>query len=230
VPCGWDSRARPQAYRPPGSGTRCTLETAPEPITRPPLAPPAAWASATVFGALARLRGRRALHPRGTVRTATLRTGGDERLPAAWRALDGEQGLVRLSRAAGLPPPLPDVRGVALRVGGQDLLWSSADPLLRRMPWPVRAPERCTFSSLFPYRAGELCGLLLAVLHGDVLRLALRDRTKTVGLGTVTLGQRLEAGGIHFDPFRIAADIVPVGFVHRLRPPAYAASRANSPG
>lgn len=207
------------------------MQILPDEITEPPLPRPVATVAATLFGGIARLRSRRALHPRGTVHAGTLQAGADERLPARWRALDGYPAVLRFSRGGGLPAPLPDVLGVAVRVGGQDLLCSSADRLLYRVPQPSRSPTRCTFSSLAPYRAGSLLGLVTAVLDGGALRVELRDRTGVVHLATVTVGERLrgDAERVRFDPFRVGGDLVPVGFVHRLRPPAYAASRAHSP-
>jgi hypothetical protein len=91
-------------------------------------------AFATALGVATAVRGARVFHPYGTTHVATLTVsgGGD------WGAelLDRpavHQGVVRLSRGAGLPEPLPDVEGLALRlpdlgVGGAplDLLINSA--------------------------------------------------------------------------------------------------------
>ena len=58
------------------------------------------------------------LHPRGSVVRGTLRrTGAAERTGAAWLDDAGEDSvLVRQSRAVGLPAPVPDIFGLALRV------------------------------------------------------------------------------------------------------------------
>lgn len=69
------------------------------------------------FAAAARVRGGRPLHPRGVVLDATLRLHGTA---GTWGApfLDDEAelpGIARLSRSSGLPPPLPDLLGLALR-------------------------------------------------------------------------------------------------------------------
>ena len=60
------------------------------------------------------------LHPRGTVRRGRLHRHGAEP-PTGVAFLDvaaTDEVLVRESRATGLPRPLPDVQGLALRVPG----------------------------------------------------------------------------------------------------------------
>lgn len=69
------------------------------------------------FAAAARVRRGRPIHPRGVVLDATLRVHGTVR---TWGVafLDDEAelpGIARLSRSVGLPPPLPDLLGLALR-------------------------------------------------------------------------------------------------------------------
>ncbi len=98
------------------------------------------------FGALARLRRNRPLHPRGTTYAARVTVhgggtggghtgGGDtggEVTGVPW--LDESathEATLRVSRSAGLPGWLPDVYGVALRLGRDtatpvDLLFSTA--------------------------------------------------------------------------------------------------------
>ncbi len=58
------------------------------------------------------------LHPRGSVVRATLRRfGAEETSGAAWLDHAGEdEAWVRQSRAVGLPPPAPDISGLAVRV------------------------------------------------------------------------------------------------------------------
>jgi hypothetical protein len=68
--------------------------------------------------------------------------------------------LLRFSRGAGLPEPLPDALGVAVKLpdvhgpgADQDLLLSrSVDrPLLRRLLFPARSFLRGAFSTALPY-------------------------------------------------------------------------------
>ncbi|HEX6471314.1 MAG TPA: DUF1990 family protein [Streptosporangiaceae bacterium] len=69
------------------------------------------------FTAAARLRGGRPLCPSGIVCDATLRLHGTSRFWGVPLLDDSAElhGLARLSRAVGLPPPLPDVLALALR-------------------------------------------------------------------------------------------------------------------
>jgi hypothetical protein len=69
----------------------------------------------------ARLRGARVFHPRGVVVHATWVPAGGCPALAGSALLDGERPvLVRVSRAIGLPPRLPDILGLAIRVSDVD--------------------------------------------------------------------------------------------------------------
>ena len=117
-------------------------------------------AVAAPLGALARRRRGKPMHPRGVVLDAVLeRTGG----PAGWDvpflAGHGEQAaLVRLSRGGGLPTPLPDLLGLAVRVpapeGPVDLLLSTTGRgrLTRWVP-VLRRDARAVYSSIMGYRS-----------------------------------------------------------------------------
>ncbi|TDD11690.1 hypothetical protein E1292_04005 [Nonomuraea deserti] len=127
---------------------------------------------AATFGTAARLRRGRPLHPAGLVLEARLRLHGT---PQPWgaRFLDRPldlRGVARLSRSTGLPPPLPDILGLAFRWQQHD---TTADLLLattghttlgRRL---LRPATRWTgmYTSLSPYQAGERTVLLGALLH-----------------------------------------------------------------
>jgi hypothetical protein len=119
------------------------------------------------FVALSRLRGARIFHPHGIGYTGVLQV--EEAQPdypgVALLERPGEHhALVRFSRAAGLPEPLPDALGIAVRlldVHGpnrhQDfLLVTSADrPLAHHLLLPaVRGFFGQSFSSLLLYRFG----------------------------------------------------------------------------
>jgi hypothetical protein len=128
---------------------------------------PAATAAGAVFGALAALRHRRALHPDGASYEAVVRIDGDERYdavpllarPGSYRA------LLRFSRGLGLPASLPDALGVAVRfcdVYGegrhQDLLMttSARPPVLHHLLLPaLRGPFGQPYSTILPYRVGD---------------------------------------------------------------------------
>jgi hypothetical protein len=128
---------------------------------------PVARAAAAIFGALSRLRGRRIFHPVGVGYSGTFTV--QQPLPGYGEvpllARTGEHPVVvRFSRAVGLPEPLPDALGLALRlvdVHGpgrhQDfVLVTSADgPLLHHLLLPnLRGFFGQSFSSLLLYRVG----------------------------------------------------------------------------
>ena len=230
-------RLDPDLLRPP---PRTQLVPVPPAIARP---------TAAIFGGLSRLRGRRAMHPTGVLLSAVLSVPDDARLPEAWRALDGTQGIARLSKAIGLPGRVPDVLGIALRFGSQDLLLATVlarAPVLQHMLAPAAAFNRATFSSLLAHRAGSGIGIIRGRVHGqlppaagqlDAISLAqgLTLTLEVAGLaggarpvGSVLLGHVLEdapAPSVRFDPWRAGAGLGPVGPVQRLRAAAYAASR-----
>src|SRR5215210_1279406 len=125
---------------------------------------PVAAAIGGGFGALSRLRGARIFHPDGVGYAGALRITrpqtGYPGVPLLQRR--GEhRALIRFSRGAGLPEPLPDVLGLALRIldvhgrgRHQDfLLVTSADaPVLHHLLLPgVRGFFAQSFSSVLPY-------------------------------------------------------------------------------
>ncbi|MFI0350209.1 DUF1990 family protein [Actinomadura sp. 9N407] len=132
------------------------------------------------FALAARLRDR-PLHPKGLVVEATLSLHGTSRY---WGVpfLDDRtelRGQVRLSRAAGLPPALPDILGLALRwrqpeVGGEaeataELLLATTGRtrLGRHLLRPATGWSPAFYGSLLAYRAGDRRVLLGAVTAGD---------------------------------------------------------------
>src|SRR4051795_4235356 len=123
--------------------------------------PRAVTASALALGTA--VRGARVFHPRGRASTGTVEVAGG----GSWgaRLLDDagrHDVVVRLSRGVGLPAPLPDVVGLAVRFDGLgrdggplDLLVNTSGSLpgLRHLFLP--APVGRTFSSVLPYRTGS---------------------------------------------------------------------------
>src|SRR5215213_722166 len=116
------------------------------------------------------------LHPRGSLVTGALhRFGGEEGTGAAWLDDPGEDDVVvRLSRAVGLPPPAPDVFGLALRVptaGGRygDLLFASTGlgRLTRFTLTPARSLYGRPLTTLLPYRTPAGAVLLSAVFESE---------------------------------------------------------------
>ncbi|MEU4361156.1 hypothetical protein [Promicromonospora sp. NPDC023987] len=140
-------------------------------------APGSARAAGAVLGAataVARRWRRRPLHPAGSVYTGTLH------LDAA--AAPGAEALgapithsvsVRVSRAAGLPAPLPDVFGLALHwtAGGrsQDVLLAATGlgPVTRFLLAPRTRPLGGGFGTLMPFRDLDGRPVLLAAAVAD---------------------------------------------------------------
>lgn len=127
---------------------------------------PLVAAGTAAFRLASRVRGERAIHARGRTLTGRLSVTGGVATGAALLDVPGRyDALVRLSRSVGLPLPLPDVLGLALRVldahgpgGHQDLLMDSTrpQPVLRRFPWIARDHLGVVYGSLLPYEvAGE---------------------------------------------------------------------------
>lgn len=117
------------------------------------------------FYAVGRLRrGRRKpLHPDGAVLPGTVhRDGAATTWGTAFLDATGEhEAVVRLSRSAGLPPPLPDVLGLAVRISidgrDADLLMSSAgrSTVTRFLLRPRTSPGRGIYTTLLPYRSAR---------------------------------------------------------------------------
>ena len=134
------------------------------PATPGPLATAAGSAAGVAFGLASALRRARVFHPDGAAYRATL----DVASPRGHSRLFGQPGrhpaVVRLSRAIGVPEPLPDVFGLAIRIEDvhgdgqhQDLLLvtSGEAPVLRHLLLPVVSFTSTRYSSLLPYRIGD---------------------------------------------------------------------------
>ena len=225
---------------------------------RPPPGPIGSTLRA-LFTALARLRRGRAFHPRGqsySGRIAPVEGAAMAPFPTSPRSV-----LIRLSKAAGLPPRLPDVYGLSLRIpdaygpgAHQDVLLSTAGtlPVLRHVLAPTLGLDRRMLTSLTMFRLGGRLVLLGARFAGTrasgPLQLPAADAAVAAGrvafelclasplgrwrpFARLTLEQRLPAAdskGLRFELLNTAPDLEPVGFVNRLRPVAYEASRRSA--
>ena len=140
------------------------------------------WAAAAAgpvvaggFYALARLRSRRSLHPAGIGYQGWLQIPAERPARPSVPLLNAgatHPALIRFSRGAGLPEPLPDALGVAIKLPDaygpgvdQDLLLTSSidRPLLRRLLFPARSFVRGAFSTALPYDLGSERVVLLLV-------------------------------------------------------------------
>jgi hypothetical protein len=193
-------------------------------------------ATAALFGGLALLRGRRrALHPRGRAFSAELELGANA--PGPFGPGRTVPAIVRLSRGAGLPKPLPDVHGIAIKVPSmhgpghdQDLLLASS--WLRHVLRPVLRFDAAEFSTVMPYEhAGELLVIGLLPEAADRYRMASARVGRAWGRpwGLLRLGDELPATvaeELRFHPFTTAPDLCPAGPFSDLRKPAYRASQS----
>ncbi|MBM7806213.1 hypothetical protein JOD57_002050 [Geodermatophilus bullaregiensis] len=129
--------------------------------------------AAVPLGTLARWRDGKPMHPRGVVLDAVLeRTGGPRDWGVRWLAEPArEPAVVRLSRGAGLPAPLPDLLGLAVRLPDGDrpvdLLLSTGGTGRRTRYVPVpRVDAAATYSSFMGYRSTAGTLRLVAVPDG----------------------------------------------------------------
>lgn len=179
------------------------------------------------------------LHPDGAVRRGTLRRYG-VRPPVGIPFLD-QAGLddvvVRLSRAAGLPRPLPDVHGLALRVpdgdgSHGDVLFATTGlgALSRFLLVPTWSAAR-PMTTLLPYDT-EIGPVVLGVRpQGDddtfELLYAVRDG-EWRPVGELRLSQEHHDEPISFDPVRnTLPGLAQYAAVRRIREPAYDAARSS---
>lgn len=196
-------------------------------------------ALAAGLGAVALLRRGKPLHPRGEICRAVLDLTHPVPGAGPFAGSTGTyDGLARRATAMGLPAPLPDVDGLALRLpvdgGDADLLFAATGTgrWTRRVLALHRSGARVPLTTLFPFEtgAGRLV-LGLFPVGGDYdLRGAL-DSGPWRPLGHLTL-EPLDVEDppeLRFDPIRNA----PPGLgtsptLVRLRDPAYVAARRRS--
>jgi hypothetical protein len=216
-----------------------------------PLTKPVGMAASAVGGrtlavatrALAAIRSTaKPLHPYGSVLTATLQRFGVR--PATGVGWLDEAGtdhvLVRWSRALGLPSPLVDIHGLAVRVPLPD--GSNGDLLLattglgrlgRFVLTPSRSPYERAFTTLLPYRTPRGPLLLGAVGEGQ----GVFDLVCASPAGSWRRFGRLEMASAASDPqisFDPVHNIIPgldnYDVVRRLREPSYGTARGTRGG
>ncbi len=201
-----------------------------------PLARLGGSALAGVIRAMALRPAAKPLHPRGSVVDARLvHRMPDRPTGVPWLDTPGEeQVLARLSRAVGLPGPLPDIQGMALRVpldsGAGDLLFASTGlgPATRFLLTPARHLDGRPLTTLLPYRTTR-GPLLLALRATAAGRFQLLVSGLTGGwsvAGDLVLGQGTTDALVSFDPVRNELPgLTNYRWVRQLRAPAYSVAR-----
>ncbi|MEN1975071.1 hypothetical protein [Cellulomonas olei] len=187
-------------------------------------------------------RSPRPLHPRGVVHRGVLLLD-DAGAPGA-RELGAPAvvpALVRVSRSAGLPAPLPDVGGLAVRWWRdgreQDLLLSSTGlgRLGRFALVPRLRPSRGPFSTIMPFVDEDGRGVVLAAVPVpgaprdgvDLLLLSARPGGAWRRCGRLTCPPAPDDGdddALRIDPVRHAPMAVP-GWAARVRRRSYRVAR-----
>lgn len=193
-----------------------------------------------VFGAVARLRAAdKPLHPRGSLITGSVhRRGLDAPVGVPWLDEAGSDTVtVRLSRSVGMPAPLPDVHGLAMRIplanGHADLLLATTGRgrIGRFLFSPSIDRSARAYTTILPYRTTS-GPLLLAAFPADsdgrefeLACASLQGPWRTFGrleVGT----DRHEDPAVSFDPvLNTLPGLDPYGWVASLREGSYVAAR-----
>jgi hypothetical protein len=203
---------------------------------------------ATGLGAVALVRRGKPLHPRGDIWRAVLEV--TDPVPGAGPfagTVGTYDGLARHATAMGLPAPLPDVDGLALRLpvdgGDADLLFAATGTgrWTQHVLVPHPAGARVPLTTLLPFetRAGRLVlGLfpddssrddLSGATHYDVRASLGSGPWRPLGHLALAPLDVEDPPELRFDPIRNTPpglDTHPV--IVRLRDPAYVAARRRS--
>jgi hypothetical protein len=179
------------------------------------------------------------LHPRGRVRHATLHRRGVEP-PVGVPFLDmvaTDAVLVRESRAVGLPRPLPDIHGLALRIPNPDGSHGDALFSTNGFGWLTRfllVPTRTTYgrpmTTLLPYDTAA--GPVLLGIHEvgtNTLELSFAvGEGAWRSFGELRLSEEEGDEEVSFDPVRnTLPGLAQYAAVRRMREPAYDAARSS---
>jgi hypothetical protein len=197
-------------------------------------------AAARFFSTLSSARGKRIFHPRGDGFVAEVE------IDRPLRRFDGipllserraHSAVVRLSRAVGFPPPLPDLLGLAVRIdvegGPQDflLISSARAPGLRHLLLPSRGEfSSNTYSSILPYRINDDLRLVGAEPRGPLeyeLGLAALNGPWEP-FARLRLRAALDAEtteNLRLNPWNTLPGLRPVGPLNGLRRSSYAGSQ-----
>lgn len=193
-------------------------------------------ALASTLGAATAARGSRVFHPKGVTCSARLTVAPTTTWGA--RVLDEpavHEGVVRLSRAVGLPQPLPDAEGLALRLPGLGIGGAPLDLLVNSAWRFVFAPAVLSpvWSAILPHRTGDGRRVLIGARPLGALRtdgfqmLAAPVLGSWQPWGELRLGEEVDGEQLRFAPTLGADDLQPVQLFRRLRARSYERSQAH---
>jgi hypothetical protein len=164
------------------------------------------------------VRGERVIHAKGEAFTGELTLLPDApalNVPLV-RGPRTRPVLVRFSRGAGLPDPLPDVLGIAVRIPDadgaghpQDLMLSTGggSPLLRRMLVPRRDYRTATYTSLISYDVGGRDLVIGALPRTGAFLLATAEGSGAwTAFARLTVGEKLPEQQARSLAFSVAND------------------------
>lgn len=209
-------------------------------------------ASAGLFAALSKARGKRFFHPEGITCEGTL-TFLDTDLDLPFAGATPAQA--RLSRGAGLPGRLPDVFGLAVKLPEFDhdfLLATSGDSVVtRHLLLPGTGVFHRPYSSILPYELGDdlvvfgaraddalrqteasAISEIRAVVASGRLRFDL-TMARVGSSGSTVFGslvlEQIKEEEIKFNPWNCRPPLRPAGPLNQLRLETYQASQAARP-
>ena len=209
----------------------------------------------TVFRIASKVRGARAVHPRGIVMRASWCPAGGSILSGSPLLAGRKPALMRLSHGIGLPPSIPEVVGLAIKVldvygPGQDqdlvLISSRRSYLGRRLILPGHDLAKVVMSSVLPYEvAGVGRRLILAraragspsVAYAEVIkggpermpvfevRLGRADGPMLASLHAEEVVAPDLGESTCFNPWHTGPELQPRGVLNHIRRPTYPASQ-----
>ena len=188
-------------------------------------------ALATALGAATALRGARVFHPAGRSYDAVLTvTGGLGTGAAVLDQPARHEAVARVSRAVGLPAPLPDAEGLALRLPRKGVDGAPLDLLINSAWRYVFAPSVLspTWSAILPHRTGTGRLVLLGARPQDsgFALLVAAPLGAWQQWGRLELAAEFDGEDLRFTPTIGADDLQPVELFRTLRARSYDASQA----
>ena len=221
---------------------------------------PLSGVSAATFAALSALRRARVFHPVGRAFSGVLTFTEAARrwLPRELTNPLRHDVIVRFSRGSGVPEPLPDVLGMAVKIesaydDGRDQDWlfvtSGRNPVARHTLIPTQDFLARPYSTVLPYRIDgqlvtfgadaidpgeaksfdQLAELVTRGLSFD-FTVAVQGKAH-IPIGTLEVDGSWEGDDqpLRFNPWNSSRELEPAGALNELRRSAYRASQRTRP-